>query len=425
MNPFNINSKQFSSKNFKGVISLFAGNGISKGILIIGGLILAKYYGAANFGIYGVFLSYVAILPALSNLELNNIAIMQRDIGNVRNVFSASLWTTFFITSIIVFIIYFLKKAGIINLELDDFVLLLCGIGGVISGWNVSQNTLFTKYRIFKQIATSVVVGSVFSVSAQFIFFFVGWKESGLIYGAIIGMIATFLFNLNVSKERWDKVKIPSLLASAKENINIVKYVYPSTAIDAIANNILAILLLAFFTKPEVGVYAMAIKVLGTPQDIINSSISQVYFPKAVSLYHYSKAQLYRLTRKVSTAGFLLTLVYLILINTIGIYFLELILSGSQWSGLRESLLILSIWILTRSLLYPIYAVMVVIDKTRYLLWFNILLFLINLISVYFGVMYQSFTVCLYIFAISSAAGYFIQWAGVMYDLKKLEQNEG
>jgi len=425
LKQFHINSKQFRTKNFKGVISLLAGNTVSKVVLILSGLILVKYYGPENYGVYTVFLSYIVILPALSNLELNNIAIMQRDSKNVRNVFSAALLASLFIITMLVGLVFILKKTGVIQLELSDPLLILCGAGGILTGWNLSQNALFTKYKLFRQISASLIIASVFSVVFQAIFYLLDWKENGLIYGWLIGLTAAFFYNLRVSKNRWDRVNFSALKKSVRENINIVKYAYTSVALNTLANNILPILILVYFTKLEVGVYAMAIKVLATPLDLLSKSVSKVFFQKAVSIYHHDKKALNRLSKKVSMTGFFLILGYVILINTIGIYLLEFIFEGDEWIGLRAYILIMTLWILARSFINPISEIMVVINRNQYSLIFNVYLFLINLAAIYFGVRYDSFMVCLTIFSVFSSLGYFIQWLAVMWDLKKLAENEG
>jgi|GEM_PF-236448 len=424
LKQFHINSKQFRTKNFKGVISLLAGNTVSKVVLILSGLILVKYYGPENYGVYTVFLSYIVILPALSNLELNNIAIMQRDSKNVRNVFSAALLASLFIITLLVSLVFILKKTGIIQLELSDSLLILCGAGGILTGWNLSQNALFTKYKLFRQMSASLIIASVFSVVFQGIFYLMDWKENGLIYGWLIGLTAAFLYNLRVSKNRWDKVNFAALKTSVRKNINIVKYAYTSTALNTLANNILPILILIYFTKLEVGVYAMAIKVLATPLDLLSKSVSKVFFQKAVSIYHHDKKSLNKLSKKVSFTGFFLVLGYVILINTIGIYLLEFIFEGDEWIGLRAYILILTLWILARSFINPISEIMVVINRNQYSLIFNVYLFLVNLAAIYFGVRYDSFMVCLSVFSVFSSLGYFIQWLAVMWDLKKLAENE-
>lgn len=424
VNRLNFNLKQFQTKNSKGVFSLLAGNTISKVILILGGLYLAKWYGPENYGVYNVFLSYVLILPALSSLQLDNVLMLQKGSKDVRNVFSGTVLITAFFTCLIIALVSSLKALGIISVALPQYILVLSGIGGILAGWNLSQNAMFTKYKLFKQISTAFIIASLFSVVFQFLFYILGWTENGLIYGWLVGLTASFLYNLRVSKNRWNRVDVPAFKESVKEHKNILKYHYTSTAINTVANNILPILVLAYFGKLEVGVYGMALKVLSTPLVLMSSSVSKVYFQKATQLYYGNRKQLQKLTYKISISSFLVILAFVLLINTVGIYILEMIYSGDEWIGLRKYTLILSVWILARSAINPIANIMVVINRNQYSLIFNVYLLIVNLIAIFVGVYFNRFDYCLYIFVGFSSLGYFAQLVAILIDLNKLAKNE-
>lgn len=418
-----INTKQFKTKNFKGVLSMLAGNTISKIILTIGGMYLVNHYGPDNYGLYSVFLSYVVILPALTNLQLDNVLILQKVSKDVRNVFSGTVLIISILTSFLIGVLCLVKFFGLVNINIPYYMLILCGIGGILTGWNLSQNALFTKYKLFKQISTAFVLSSVCSVIFQTIFYLLGWKENGLIYGWLIGLGSSFIYNIRVSKDRWDKVNVSNFKKSVTENINIIKYSYTSTALNTVANNILPLLLVSYFTTLEVGVYGLAHKILSTPLVLMASSISKVYFQKSVTLFNHNRKGLLDLTFRVCASSFIIILVIVTLLNTIGVYILEMIFKDNEWVGLRENLLILSIWILARSAINPIASIMVVINRNQYSLIFNCYLLIINLIAIYVGVQYQNFTYCLYIFSIFSSLGYIVQLIAIFIDLKKIAKN--
>src|SRR5690606_8161857 len=297
-------------------------------------------------------------------------------------------------------------------------------VGGILTGWNLSQNALFTKYKIFKQISTSFVIGAVFSLVFQTVFYFSGFLESGMIYGWILGLIISFSYNALVSKGSLRKIDIPLLKKSIHENLNIIKYSYTSNVLNTIANNILPILLFSYFTKLEVGVYGMAFTILSTPMVLVAGSISKVYFQKAYTLYNHDRKALSNLTYRVCLVSFAIILAFVLCINSFGIYILEMIFSGDEWVGLRNYLLILSIWILARSPINPIASIVLVINKNHYSLLFNVYLLVVNLIAIYIGVLNDNFEYCLYTFAILSSIGYLAQLAAIMIDLNKLVKNE-
>ena len=66
------------------------------------------------------------------------------------------------------------------------------------------------------------------------------------------------------------------------------------------------------------------------PLFIISSSISNVYFEKAKDLYQSSKKELFYATRKIIGVNIIIILAFLVLINTVGVYILELFLNKTD-----------------------------------------------------------------------------------------------
>src|SRR5690606_36222104 len=228
--------------------------------------------------------SYVLILPLLSSFRLDNIMILQRGRSEVRNLFSGIIWITFLVTILFTAFLFVAKRMDLFDIEMNYFVLGLCGLASILTVWNNTQNSLFTKFKLFKQMSTAFVLGAVFSVVFQLIFYFTEYQENGLIYGWIVGLAVSFLYNARVTKDRISKVDFNLFKKSVRAHFEVVKFTYPSDSINALANGILPILAIAYFAKAEVGVFGFASKVLVTPLVLLTGSISRVYFQKAVTL---------------------------------------------------------------------------------------------------------------------------------------------
>jgi O-antigen/teichoic acid export membrane protein len=98
-------------------------------------------------------------------------------------------------------------------------------------------------------------------------------------------------------------------------------------------------------------------------------------------------------------------LAFLILVNTIGMTALESVFNN-KWNNLRSYSLILSILILGRSAFSPISSLIVVLNKNLESLIFNIYLFIVNLVAIYFGYLYNDITITILILAIFGSVGY-------------------
>lgn len=418
-----INTKQFRTKNFKGVVSLLAGNSLSKLILTLFGFVLANYYNPENYAVYAVFLSYVTILPVLASFRLDNIMILEKGSKEIRNLFNGIIWISLAVTIVLTAILILVKMSNIFDVEMSYFVLFLCGIATVLTAWNNAQNSLFTKFKLFKQMSTAFVLASVFSVLFQGIFYLLGYVENGLIYGWLVGLLVSFLYNARVTKDRLGAINIPLLKKNIKEHFEVVKFTYPSDSINIIANSILPILAIVYFEKAEVGIFAMAFKMLTTPLVLLSGSVSRVYFQKSVTLFNHDIKQLISLTHRVILSNVGIIFLFLVFMNTAGIYLLDLFLKDT-WEGLSEFILILSFWILTRSALNPIITILLVIKKNHYSLIFNIYLLLVNFAAIGIGVMENDFSFGIMVFSVLSGLGYSVLTIAILMTLSKRSKIE-
>ena len=182
------------------------------------------------------------------------------------------------------------------------------------------------------------------------------------------------------------------------------------------------ILILSFFGAKEAGVYFFSIKILGTPLFLISSSISKVYFQKSSELLTENKSDLLKLTKNIVTTNLILMLTFLIVINTVGMYILEHFFD-EKWNNLRLYTLILSILIFARTSFNPISSLIVVLNKNLESLIFNIYLFIINLVAIYVGYLYNDITITIFILAIFGGVGYLLLLAYFLNYLKTITKN--
>ena len=144
---------------------------------------------------------------------------------------------------------------------------------------------------------------------------------------------------------------------------------------------------------------------------------SNVFFQKSSELLNENKTDLLKLTKKIVSINLILMLAFLILINTVGMTVLESIFNH-KWNNLRSYSLILSILILGRSTFNPISSLVVVLNKNLESLIFNIYLFIVNLIAIYFAYV-ENFT-SFGVMAIFGGVGYILLLAYFLNHLKNI-----
>ena len=406
--------EKFKTKNAKGVLSLMAGNTVAQIIMILGGFLLGRWYGPENNGTYNVFLSFVAIISVLATFRLENIFVISKSTKAIRNLFSSLLVIT--TIAVLTFFVSYCIAHEIFPLKTSLWVVFLSSLAGLFTAWYNLQTSLFTKYQLFNVISTGFIINAFVSVTFQFIFFFLNFKESGLIYGTIVGTIISCIYFFSITKGRLKSPRWSLFKSTLAKNKEIVKYTLPSDSLNSIANNLMPILIVFYFTKVDVAFFGIAAKMLNTPLMILSNAMSKVFFQKSASMMNHQPHKLFDLSLKVILYNVGAITIFLLAMNVIGSYILEWIL-GEKWQGLHVFVFILSFWILCKSTMNPISQIVVVIKKNHYALYFNIYLVVITVLSVLIGGAQKDMMTTLYIYSSLAGIGYLIQ---LYFVLRKL-----
>lgn len=358
---------------------IFKGNFISKVILVIGGLFLAKYYGSAEYGFYSIYLSISAIFAILISLGLDHLIVLSIEKEQFENNFKFVNLLSLAIICIFVLIIFFFDFS---------FISKKIYIAGAISGFLIQfvNNTKFllAKEKNFKKITHLTVTDAGISFLMQLFFLLIHFKN-GLVVGSFIGFFAAFLLSVFYARLSTKNLDFFKFYEDVKKRKDLITMSYPSTLINTIGNNIMPILISSFFIAKIVGEYSLAIRILSIPLLLISSSIATVYYPKAVELFHSNvKKDLINYTKKISIRNFLIITLLYIALNSLGIFLLRLFFN-KNWENLGSFVFLLSFGFLARSLINPISDIFTIYKKNNITLVFNIYLLLSNIVAIYFG----------------------------------------
>ncbi|MCK0130678.1 oligosaccharide flippase family protein [Flavobacteriaceae bacterium F08102] len=401
----------------KHIATLFSGTIIAQAINVLGALILAKLYAPELYGTYSSFLSFVSILTVINSLKLEYIIITDKSLDRSKNITEGLVFIVLFICLLHLGFFWISRD----YFEAHGFIFLIL-VASSITSFFLSNSKILesfaTRTAEFKTIATARVFTSIAVISLQLLLF--GYASNGLIYGYGIAMFLVFLFYAIRLKKDLKRPDFPLFKTTIKSHKNILRFAFPSGLVNVFAINIMPILLLTYFSPADTGVFALSLKIVSVPLFIITSSVSQVYFQKASNYFNTTKEKLYTLTRSVARTNFFIMLGILILINTIGIYFLEL-LFDKNWDHLREYIRLLSILVLGQVTFSPISSLIVIINKMKIGLIFNLFLVCINLLAIYIGYQIQDILYTVRILSIGGGLGYILL---LLYFLNHLKKNK-
>ena len=394
---------------------MFRGTVLSQIVGVLGSLYLAKLYGTTAYGIFGVFISVVSIFSIINTLQLEKNIITSKTISKSANWYNFLILITPIISVILIVILFILSEYNILT-SINQSLLIWFLVGTIGVSYFIINESLFIFRKRFKLLSNTKVFLTLANVTFQ-VLLYSKYKIHGLIYGYVISqlLIVFFFYTKNV---KFIKPFNTSLIKSdLKANNTIIKYLLPGTTINAFAIHLMPILLLAFFDEKQAGVYFFTTKLLTAPLFLISSSVSQVYFQKTTELLQNKKSELLKMTQKIVRSNLLLMFVILLIINSIGMYLLEMYL-GASWKNLRLFTLVLSFLILARTSFNPISSLIIVLNKNHVSLVFNTYLFLTNLIAIYIGYINSDIIIAIVILSIFGGIGYL---AMLFYFLKKLK----
>ncbi len=400
-----LNFKSFILNPFqKNIATLFSGTLIAQLINVLGALFLAKIYAPELYGNYSVFLSFVGILTLINSVKLEYVIITDKSEDKSKNMVNALLFIIFII-SFLIFGLFVLFRDEFLKNGIVFTILLFSSLASLF----VSNSKVFESYAtrksLFKSIANARIIMAGSTILFQFFLFYI--SKNGLIYGYVISMIITMIFFVIISKNIIQVPDMQLFKTTLKNHKNILRFAFPSGVINGIANNIMPILLLSYFSAASSGIYALSLKVVSVPMFIISSSISQVYFQKASEYFNHSKEKLYDLTKQVAFTNILIMFIILIVINTLGIFLLDLFFD-KDWENMNLYIIILSFFVLGQVAFSPVSSLIVIINKMHVGLIFNICLALINFIAIYIGNIYQNIVYTVLILSIVGGLSYIV-----------------
>jgi len=394
---------------------------IAQIIAIIGTLFLAKIYGEEAYGIFGVFISIISITSIICSFQLDKLIVISK------NSKESSNWYNFLlllvpVSTLIISLLLFVVSNYFVSEKFSLSLLLFCAIGTLILALISIHENFFTFKKEFSRISNSKIFLTIANVGLQ-IFLYSSYNLWGLIIGFLISQCSLLIFYVFKNRNVISKTNFTEIKKGIQSNASILKFLLPSNTLNSIANSLMPILILAFFGTKEAGVYFFSLKILGIPLFLISSSVAQVYFQKSSILLKEDKEELLKLTKKIVGTNLLIMLAFLLLINTFGMYFLDYFFDG-KWNNLRSYTLILSILVFARTAFNPISSLIVVLDKNFESLLFNSYLFIINLVAIYVGFLYDSITITILILAIFGGIGYILILAYFLNHLKQIAKKD-
>ncbi|HCV2137326.1 TPA: type 8 capsular polysaccharide synthesis protein Cap8K [Staphylococcus aureus] len=257
-------------------------SGIAQVILIITTPIITRLYSPTEFGEFTIFSNIAMILIPIINARYDLLIV------NTKNDRSANILSqiSFLISLLILLILIpiFAISAWLYPNFILDFIFI------IIMLFLVSLTNIFTNYlnkeRKYKVLSLINVFRAGSMALLQIIFGLLALGSLGLIIGFSLSYIAGITLGYKTFKKHFnivrDKEETKALFL---ENKNQLVYSTPSILLNSLSFSVVVFFIGILYTNTEVGIYGMAIRVLGMPVTIISLGLSKIFMQQANDYY--------------------------------------------------------------------------------------------------------------------------------------------
>lgn len=301
-------------------------SGIAQVILIITTPIITRLYSPAEFGEFTIFSNIAMILIPIINARYDLLIV------NAKNDRSANILSQIsFLISLLILLIL-IPILAISAWLYPNFILDFIFI--IIMLFLVSLTNIFTNYlnkeRKYKVLSLINVFRAGSMALLQIIFGLLSLGSLGLIIGFSLSYITGITLGYKTFKKHFNIVRNKEeTKALFLENKNQLVYSTPSILLNSLSFSVVVFFIGILYTNTEVGIYGMAIRVLGIPVTIILLGLSKIFMQQAND-YYIERGNFRNLLLKFSST---LVIVSIILYVPLYLFSEELvnILLGHSW----------------------------------------------------------------------------------------------
>jgi O-antigen/teichoic acid export membrane protein len=379
----------FLKKEFvRNVLTLITGSAISQVVIYASILVLTRLFSTELFGIYILFTSSILLLKPIVSLQLELAIVLPKKDEEAINIFALTT-IVLLVLSVLLFLIILIFKNSILSffeIEKLTYFIYLIPVSTFLFGFISTLNYWNNRTKSFKNIAKGNIVKSSTLGISQIATGASKFNSLGLVPGMILGQITQIILLLKNSFSSLDKLKkeisFNKMILLAKKYKDIPKFNTLISFLNTLSNEIPVLMITKYFGLANAGIYGLAIKVGRAPSGIVQDSVSQVFFNKASEIYNTDK----NLTEIISkTFKNLLKIGLLIFIPLFIISFYLDIVFGKDWYQVGIYLRVLIPWLFIMFLSSPLTSLIVVLNKQKAILFYDIFLLTFRFLAFYVG----------------------------------------
>lgn len=418
-------AKFFEGNFIKNVSILLSGTVLAQLLTIAMAPLLSRLYTPSEFGYFAIYTSIIAALATIVTFRYElAIVIPKRDVDAVNLVILCLVLTT--VVSLITFVLIvlfgeFFSEILKISQKLMWWIppsLLMVGYYTSFRYWSIRN-------KEFKRLSYSSVYRSLGVNGVQLPAGIAKFGAQGLIGGQFIGFtIVSLILGVQIwkdDKKRFMEHKsIKKMRSLVSEYNNFPKYSAPQGFINSFSQS-MPTFFLAFYFGPQVaGLYAISLKFIQIPINLIGESFRQVFFQKASEMEQKGVA-LFNTLFKYTALLIVISVIPVLVVIFWGPSLYSFAL-GSSWYKAGEYAQWLIITIFFSLVTSPSVVIINILHLQRFYLVFEIIVMICRVVGIILGGMFLSALQTIAIYSLISTVLNIILLLLILFIVKKRER---
>lgn len=363
---------QFSNYS-KNVFTLTMGNGVSQFLPLLISPIISRIFTPTEIGVFGIFFSITQVLTFSSTSSFEAaipVAVKNKD---KYNLFVLAIFSSLIINSVMMASIFVFQKEliNLFKLEKGEWLLYIPIVAFFSSSLNAFQYKTLASSR-YRLISIVNVTKSIVKNTGEILLGIMSFGYSALIFSYTISVLAGITTYKIFGTVHFSKINLKDLLISVKTHSKYPLFLAPSTLLSQISIHFNSFIFSVLMSLQEVGFYSYSLRIIGAPITLFGKTFSDVLLKEGSDeLVSTGKA----------IGAYKNTITQTLLIGTP--IFITLFLFGEQifsfvfgeaWSVAGEFVEILSPLFLIRFVARPLSSLMIVFQKQKLQLVWQIIL---------------------------------------------------
>lgn len=414
--------KASSSSFVFDVLKIASGTTFAQALTIIASPVLTRLYGPEAFGLSALFASLMGLIGVISCMRYERAIMLPKEDEDAANLLGLCMALDVLICTLTVPLIWlggehFLHLIG--APELGAYLWLIPP-AAFLSGAYLALNYWNSRTKYFGRLSISRIISSVATTGTQLGAGFSGYTTGGSLIGASLtgSLVSTLVLGGQIwrdDRRLFSRIGIEGLVRVMRRYSNFPRFSIWSSLINALSLQLPAFLLSTFFSPVAVGYYAISVRVLYMPSDLIGTAISHVFFQRAsVAKFEGDLATVVESTFK-----------RLVMIGLFPMFFLSFFgrdvfftAFGARWAEAGIYAQILAIWIFFSFISNPISTSLNVLERQNIFLIFEIFLFSTRAGSLFFGGLTDNIYLALVLFSASGVFAWACMCAWIFHELE-------